>query len=187
VKTAFDSTIRLGTALLSIALLGAIGCRDDGEARATARLVDTNGRELGTATFRAIDEGVLVTIEAQGLPPGVHAVHVHERGECAPPSFESAGDHFNPFAKGHGFADEDGAHAGDLENLVADDAGKVHALRVVKGATLDRNAATSAPSLLRAGGTALVIHVDPDDYRSEPAGNAGSRIACGVIEVETSA
>ena len=186
-KTANESNIGLATALLSLVLLGAAGCKGEEGARATARLVDATGKDVGTATFRTIDEGVLVSIDAYGLPPGVHAVHVHERGECTTPSFESAGDHFNPFSQDHGFADEGGAHAGDLENLVANDAGTAQTHRVLRGVTLEPDAAANAPSLLRQGGTAIVIHADPDDYRTDPAGNAGSRIACGVIQVGTEA
>ena len=188
-KIAFSSTI-LGTALLSFALLGASGCDDDGGngdqvARATARIIDADGNDVGTARFRTIEEGVLVTIDAHGLPPGEHAVHVHERGVCLPPSFESTSSHFDPHHEDHGFADEDGAHDGDLENLYVDDDGNVHAYRVLEDVTLKRDAAASSSSLLREGGTAIVIHMEPDDYRTEPAGNSGARIACGEIQPES--
>jgi Cu-Zn family superoxide dismutase len=185
-KTAFSSNI-LGTALLSVALLGAVGCDDDGgdgdpAARATARMIDADGNEIGTARFRTIEEGVLVTIDAYDLPPGEHAVHLHERAVCLAPSFESAGSHFDPHEEDHGFADEDGAHAGDLENLFVADDGTVHAYRVLEDVTLARGTAASSSSLLREGGTAIVIHMEPDDYRTDPAGNSGTRIACGEIE-----
>lgn len=129
-KTAFESTIRLGTALLSLALLGAIGCDDDDDrraARATARIVDTDGDAIGTATFRVIEEGVLVTIDAQGLPAGVHAVHVHERGVCLAPSFESAGSHFDPTSVDHGFADRRAAD--DRDDAIVE----IHAARLAEG------------------------------------------------------
>jgi superoxide dismutase, Cu-Zn family len=173
---------RLAVALVS---LGLLGCKGDAEPeRATARLVDAQGRDVGTATLREIEEGVLIELEIQGMPAGEHGMHVHERGECTAPDFESAGEHLALGGARHGLADEGwhGAHAGDLVNLVVDDAGQARTFRVVIGATLDRDAAADSPSLLRPGGTAIVVHDQPDDYRSEPAGASGERIACGVVE-----
>lgn len=173
---------RLVVALLS---LGLIGCKGESEPdRATARIVDAQGQSVGTASFREIEEGVLVELELEGLPAGEHAVHLHERGECTPPGFETAGGHLALGGSEHGLADEgwQGAHAGDLVNLIVDDSGQARTFRVVIGATLDRDAAADSSSLLRSGGTAIVIHDQPDDYRTEPAGASGERIACGVVE-----
>lgn len=174
-------SVGLGMALLSLA---AGGCKEGSEsARATAQLHDPQGKPIGTVKLQELEEGVLLTLEIDALPPGEHAVHVHEVGECTAPSFESAGEHLAFNGARHGLADEGfkGAHAGDLVDLVVDDAGMARTHRVVIGATLDRDAPSGSKSLLRAGGTAIVIHADRDDYRTEPAGASGDRIACGVI------
>lgn len=176
---------RLAVALVSLGLVSGMSCKGDSEpARATARLVDAQGKGVGTATLREVEEGVLVELEIDGLPAGEHAVHVHERGECTPPGFESAGGHLTVAGAEHGLADEgwQGAHSGDLVNLVVDDSGQARTFRMVIGATLDRDAAADSASLLRAGGTSIVVHDQPDDYRTEPAGASGERIACGVVE-----
>jgi len=186
-RTCFRSSRsgRLAVALVSLWL--ASGC-DGGSAepeRATARLVDAQGQIVGTASLQEIEDGVLVELEIDGLPAGEHGIHVHERGECTPPTFESAGGHLALGGTEHGLADEgwQRAHAGDLVNLIVDDSGQARTHRVVIGATLDRNAAANSPSLLRSGGTAIVVHADPDDYRTEPAGASGEPLACGVVEV----
>jgi Cu-Zn family superoxide dismutase len=123
---------------------------------------------------------VLLRVSISGLPPGEHAFHIHETGRCEPP-FDSAGGHFNPAGKKHGLLAPEGKHAGDLPNLhvPADGALKLEVL-----ATEVMLAAGSANSLLDSDGAALVVHRDADDYRTDPAGAAGPRIACGVIEAE---
>lgn len=172
----------LATAVVSLAAWGCNGSAEAGHA--TARLHDAAGRQVGTAQFQVVDDGVLMTLELDGLPPGEHALHVHERGACEPPSFESAGGHLALPGSRHGLADEGvtGAHTGDLVSVIVDDAGRAKTHRVVMGATLDRDAPGDTASLLREGGTSIVIHAQPDDYRSEPSGASGDRIACGVIE-----
>lgn len=188
-KTASDSFTRLRTALASLLVavpmigIGGVGCGVEQDARATADLIGPEGERVGTVTFRKLDEGILMMIEAEGLPPGEHGIHIHERGECATPQFESAGGHFAPDSQNHGFFDRnvDGMHVGDLENLLVDDAGRARAFRVIEGATLDADADAGSASLLRENGTAVMIHMGPDDYRTDPAGASGPRIACGVI------
>ncbi len=116
-------------------------------------------------------------MEVKGLPPGAKAVHVHAVGTCEGPQFTSAGDHFNPGKKEHGMMNPQGPHAGDLPNITiaADGSGRMESAtdRIALGA--------GATSLFDADGSALVIHAAPDDFKTDPTGNSGSRIACGVI------
>jgi superoxide dismutase, Cu-Zn family len=150
-----------------------------GKAAATAKaaLADSKGANVGTAKLKETPAGVSLTIEVSNLPPGVHGFHIHTVGTCEPPDFKSAGGHFNPEGKKHGWENPDGHHAGDLHNLTVDAKGKAKAKVVVAGVTL----ADGPNSLFHPQGTALVIHADPDDNKTDPAGNAGVRIACGVI------
>jgi superoxide dismutase, Cu-Zn family len=146
---------------------------------ARAELMDRDGNRTGEVTLtQTHHHGVLLRIEAWGLEPGVHAIHIHETGRCDPPGFESAGGHFNPTAAGHGALHPQGMHVGDLLNLHVPADGRVVTERHAPRATLERGAATS---LLDGDGTAIVIHVSADDYISQPTGDAGGRVACGVI------
>lgn len=146
---------------------------------ATATLKDASGKPVGTVTLRQAAHGVLLTGSLSGLPPGEHAFHVHEVGLCEPP-FKSAGAHFNPSGHEHGIDNPKGMHAGDLPNIYVSPSGEakfddfllrdVSLLPGTKGSLFDKD------------GSSIIIHAAPDDYRSNPAGNAGDRIACGVIE-----
>lgn len=141
-------------------------------------LVNAEGVEVGMALLKQLDEGVEITVEASHLPEGLHGFHVHEKGICEPPGFESAGGHFNPTDAEHGFDDPKGPHAGDIHNLEVQADGTVNQ-------TFFNDMITMKPgevnSLFSEAGTAFVIHADPDDYVSQPAGDAGDRIVCGVI------
>ena len=143
-----------------------------------AVLRNAEGKQVGTATFTPVDAGVKVQVEVAGLTPGRHGIHVHAVGKCDPPDFKSAGPHFNPFGRKHGVLNPEGAHAGDLANLEVGKDGKATATFTARGASLG----PGEGSLFGPEGTALVIHADPDDERTDPAGSSGARIACGVVE-----
>jgi len=146
-------------------------------ATAKADIINSKGESIGTATLKETSRGVDMTVDVSQLPPGMHAFHIHTVGKCDPPDFKTAGAHFNPENKKHGWSNPEGHHAGDLENLTADAHGKIKEKLVIHGVTLG----DGPDSLFHPGGTALVIHADPDDGRTDPAGNAGARFACGVI------
>ena len=161
------------------ALLVAVSGFGQAPQRATATFVNGKGVQVGTATIvpTANGQGVLINATLTQLPPGTHAVHIHTVGKCDPPDFTSAGGHFNPGMKQHGKDNPMGAHAGDLPNfdVASDGTGRIS--MAVGGITLG----DGPTSLFHPGGTALVIHAAADDYKTDPTGNAGARIACGVI------
>jgi len=131
----------------------------------------------GTARFKQKGDGVEATIEIKGAKPGQHGLHLHETGDCSAPDAKSAGGHFNPDSKAHGAPDADPHHAGDLGNITIGNDGKGKLKMMVKGLTVD-----PWPHLVV--GQAVVFHADPDDLKSQPAGNAGARFACGVVKAE---
>lgn len=147
---------------------------------AHAKIVNAQGTEIGTAKFTPSSKGVKVSVKVSQLTPGEHGIHIHTVGKCEGPAFTSAGGHFNPTGTHHGIhnAKDPKPHVGDLPNLVVAQNGKGSAVFTIEGATLDEGAA----SLFHEGGTAIVIHAKADDLMSDPAGNSGDRIACGVIE-----
>lgn len=166
---------RMIVGVLAVSAFVWTGSSQAGTARADIK--DAEGKKVGDAVLEDKAGGVQITTTLYGLPPGTRAFHVHEVGKCEPP-FESAGGHFNPTRKQHGMSNPGGAHAGDLPNLLVGQDGRARAVTMVKGASLESG--TSA--LLGGTGTALVVHEGADDNTSDPAGNAGKRIACGVIE-----
>lgn len=143
-------------------------------------LKNAAGAQVGTASLEPVKKGrgVQVHLVLEGLPPGQKAVHFHEKGECEGPKFSSAGSHLAAPSEQHGFRHARGPHSGDLPNVKVGPDGRAEADFVAEKVTLGPGPA----SLLREGGTALVVHSGPDDYRSQPAGNSGDRIACGVIQ-----
>jgi Cu-Zn family superoxide dismutase len=144
------------------------------------KLTDATGSSVGTATIRPHKEGVSVHLDLKNLPPGVHAMHFHQTPSCVAPDFKSAGGHFNPSGSHHGINNPltPHPHAGDMDNLTVDSNGTSHQTILDPRVTL---APGQPNSLFSNGGTALVIHAKADDMMSDPAGNAGDRIACGVI------
>ena len=146
---------------------------------ATATMTDAAGTALGTLTLMEMDGGVHISGELANVPNGEHGFHIHETGVCDPATgFESAGAHFEPGDHQHGTENPQGPHAGDLMNITADDDGKA----VVDLHNPNVTIAAGEASLNDADGSALVLHADPDDYQTDPSGNSGDRIACGVIE-----
>lgn len=139
-------------------------------------LTDTNGRTVGSAEILQADSGLTLKAQVSGLSPGAHGIHLHTTGKCEAPSFTTAGGHLNPSTQQHGTMNPAGPHLGDLPNIdvSADGSGSVNA--PISGVPADvRNA------IYDADGTALVVHAGPDDYKTDPSGNSGGRIACGVL------
>lgn len=145
---------------------------------AGATVKDSSGRVVGSAVFLQGDDGVRILLDLKGVTPGIKGVHIHEVGRCDAPDFDSAGAHFNPKKAEHGPENPRGPHAGDLLNITVDATGRGHLEVTNSRVTLKPGSA----SLLDGGGAALVVHEGPDDMRTDPAGNSGRRIACGVIE-----
>ncbi len=144
---------------------------------AEVELLNSQGEKVGRATLTQQQGGVRISLQAWKLSPGPHGFHIHAVGKCDPPNFTSAGGHFNPDGKKHGLKNPAGPHAGDLPNLVVGSDGSVSAEVIASQVTLE----LGKNSLFRRDGSALVIHAAPDDDTTDPAGNAGARIACGVI------
>jgi superoxide dismutase, Cu-Zn family len=151
----------------------------DGAAHAGARIVDGAGHTIGWARLTEDASGQLhLNVQVAGLAPGRHGVHLHAIGRCVGPAFVSAGGHHNPLGAEHGLDNPAGAHAGDLPNLTVNGAGRGHLDAISHHATLS----AGPVSLLDADGSAIVIHANEDDQVTNPTGNSGARIACGVIE-----
>lgn len=146
-------------------------------AAAQAEIRDAQGRTLARASAAQTGDAIRVRVEAAGLPAGIYGAHVHTTGRCDPPAFESAGPHWNPTNRQHGRDNPRGLHMGDLPNLMVGTDGRGSFEFTIPGAWLTGG----RPPLFDRDGAAIVIHARPDDYRTDPSGNSGARIACGVL------
>ncbi len=175
------NVIRISVAVAAIALIG--GCSSmpwsgGSHARAQARVQPTQGHTAtGTVDFTQRGDHVVVSASFRGLTPGDHGFHVHEKGDCSAPDATSAGGHFNPTNQPHGKPMEGPHHVGDMPMLHADANGNAHLNATIRGASLSGGATNLV-------GRAVVVHANRGDYRSQPAGDAGPRVACGVIEAK---
>jgi Cu-Zn family superoxide dismutase len=170
--------LKIAAGIVGVLLGLILGLSESYAATAKATMINSQGQEVGEATFTETSEGVKIVLTAENLPPGQHAFHIHEKGVCNKPDFEGAGGHFNPFGKQHGFNNPAGPHAGDLPDITVGPDGKAKVETTANLVTLKEG---EKNSLFHPGGTALMIHAHPDDNVTDPAGNAGHRIACGVI------
>ncbi|HEV2578357.1 MAG TPA: superoxide dismutase family protein [Acidobacteriaceae bacterium] len=165
--------------------VGAAGAQTDQTAKRTTnevkvKLIGSQGQPAGTVTFRQVKQGVKMTVKLENVPFGEHAVHIHEHAVCDAPDFHAAGGHFNPLGKHHGFENPEGHHAGDLPaNVSVGENHRGEASFVLKDVSMDPNLPNS---IFANGGTSVVVHEHGDDQKTDPSGNSGNRIACGVVK-----
>lgn len=164
------------TLALAVLTLGALAAPAFAADKASAVLKDPQGNEVGKVILIAVPTGVLLDVALTSVPAGDHALHIHGIGKCEPPSFKSAGGHFNPLEEEHGLMNLEGPHAGDMPNIHVPDSGKLKIEVLNPMVTLRGDNA-----ILDDNGSALVIHAGADDYKTNPSGDAGARIACGVV------
>jgi len=147
------------------------------QSQARADIKNAEGKSIGSGSLRETKDGVVLTVNVKGLPQGLHAVHVHSVGKCEAPAFTSAGPHFNPMNKKHGLENAAGPHAGDLPDMYVEKTGVGRYEVLLDSITF----ASGETSIFDADGSTIIIHVTADDNVTDPAGNSGDRIACGVI------
>jgi Cu-Zn family superoxide dismutase len=167
-------TTSVGILLLFV---GSLTAAEKGPKSAKAELKNAQGQKVGNASFKQAMDGIEVSLKVFNLPPGTHAFHIHTVGKCDPPDFKTAGGHLNPQNMKHGSKNPSGPHAGDMPNITIGKNGKGKLMILNKRVTLT----PGSNSLFHEGGTAIIIHEKADDEMTDPTGNAGNRIACGVI------
>lgn len=164
--------------VVAIAAMGlAAPAMGQGSGRGT--FINAEGKSVGTLTAEHMASGTMFLFKLHDLPPGVHGMHIHSIGKCTPPSFDSAGGHWNPASHQHGKDNPKGKHAGDLDNITIPANGKLELQVDMPGIAL-----RGQGGLLDEDGASIVIHAKPDDYKTDPSGNSGGRIACAPIEID---
>jgi Cu-Zn family superoxide dismutase len=163
-----------------LGLAMAAGVQAAGPKEVKVKLMTSAGKDAGTVTFKTVKNGVKMSISLENIQFGEHAVHIHQNAVCDAPDFKGAGGHFNPDGKQHGYDNPMGHHNGDLpKNVMVGEDHTGSASFVLTGVSLDPAAANS---LFLNGGTSVVVHEKADDMKTDPSGNAGNRIACGVVK-----
>jgi len=173
--------MRAAMVMVTMSALALAGCDDKmavgtpvaGGAKAVAMLKTADGVDVGRATATDVAGGVRFTIDAKAMPAGTHGAHIHMTGRCDAPDFTTAGGHWNPTAMKHGPMNPQGPHEGDLPNLMIDTGGRGTIGATIPGATI--------AAMMDADGAAMVVHASADDLMTDPSGNSGARIACGVF------
>ncbi len=184
VKTKMSMMIKFGLlTIAALALLAPALAKDKDKDKNKApkpikiSLQNGSGKNVGSATLSQVANGVKISLNLHDLTPGEHAIHVHQNAKCDVPDFKTAGPHFNPDNKKHGLQNPEGPHAGDIVNFTADSKGRSKATVTATGVTL-----TDGPhSVFTGAGTSLVVHAKGDDGRTDPSGNSGDRVACGLV------
>jgi Cu-Zn family superoxide dismutase len=172
-RHAFLTSLVVSSVLFSLTLTSSAK-----SAKVKVEISDSLGHSIGLVTIKPAATGVSLQLNLRSLPPGVHAIHFHQNPVCDAPTFKGAGGHFNPDGKQHGLNNPQGHHAGDMQNFTADANGKVKTTVSDPDVTLS----DGTHSLFSNGGTAIVIHEKADDMMTDPSGNSGGRIACGVVK-----